>query len=232
LRALVRFADGCFGAVFVAAPALASAARPRQSDIVLVLQAGFVGVWGEWAYTDHFTTAALKNAVLGDLDDHFDPRIPIAVRTPAFLASFKAAALNVSNGGQEGESQSNHLDRFTLHNDCFLASATDYGTFADFAVESAAWFVNHIERPHILTSLRARLLHCYMLRLHENLLVVLCLAPSLLPSVFRRPSCFPHHQRWQLHDHLRYGMHAQDACTVTCRYLERDGVGRFANGLA
>lgn len=107
----------------------------RNSDVILLLQAGFIGVWGEWGYTDGFMQnpktpedfITRRDVVLALLDALPATR-QIAVRTGRyklnmFLDSYAdsvtlATAYNGSN-----------LSRICGHNDCFGADASDMGTF-------------------------------------------------------------------------------------------------------
>ena len=107
----------------------------RNSDVIMVLQAGFIGVWGEWAYTDGFMSSPKtpedyksRRDVMVALLDALPQNRTIAVRTGRykmnmFLDSYAdsvtlATAYNGSN-----------LSRICGHNDCFGADATDMGTF-------------------------------------------------------------------------------------------------------
>lgn len=109
----------------------------RNSDVVLCLQAGFVGVWGEWAYTDHFVQApktpeeyALRKEVMLALLDALPKTRQIAVRTPMFkrkmfLESYAdTLTLETAYSGSD-------LSRICAHNDCFGADASDMGTFTE-----------------------------------------------------------------------------------------------------
>jgi len=101
----------------------------RNADVIEVLQAGFVGLWGEWYYTDHFAQDPKQPWLLGETDwanrgrllrtllDATGPSIFVQVRYPAIKQRLLPA----------GDPQA---DRVGVHNDCFLASADDYGTFA------------------------------------------------------------------------------------------------------
>lgn len=107
----------------------------RNSDVIFCLQAGFIGVWGEWAYTDHFVRGpktpeeyALRKEVLLDLLDAMPKNRQIAVRTGRykmnmFLDSY-ADSVTLETAYNESD-----LSRICAHNDCFVADATDMGTF-------------------------------------------------------------------------------------------------------
>lgn len=111
----------------------------RNSDVIFCLQAGFIGVWGEWAYTDHFVRGpktpeehALRKEVLLDLLDAMPKDRQVAVRTPMFkqrmfLESY-ADSITIETAFNESD-----LSRICAHNDCFGADATDMGTFTEKA---------------------------------------------------------------------------------------------------
>jgi hypothetical protein len=113
----------------------------KNSDVIAVLQQGFIAAWGEGYYTDIFYTNGQAKAqhwldraeVTSALLDALPPERMIQVRTPQMKQKFvygptassssaplsPAAAFNGSNASRLG-----------FHNDCYLASATDYGTFS------------------------------------------------------------------------------------------------------
>lgn len=108
----------------------------EYSDVIFCLQAGFVGVWGEWAFTDHFVQSpstpeehALRKEVVLDLLDALPETRQIALRTPMFkknmfLESYAdSLTLETAYTGSD-------LSRLCGHNDCFGADGTDMGTFS------------------------------------------------------------------------------------------------------
>lgn len=110
-----------------------------NADVISVMQAGFIGVWGEWYYTSQpefggwgynqtDLTAGNNNHrrdVLNAILSALPANRMVQIRYPAFKqGSYAPAALTDS----QAFSQSN-LARIGHHNDCFLASATDYGTY-------------------------------------------------------------------------------------------------------
>ena len=106
----------------------------NYSDVIYVLKAGFIGVWGEWYYTDHFNYLPNKDEygprrqVLDALLEALPKSRMIATRTPAAkLYSFgievsDTVTLQTAYNGSD-------LSRIAFHNDCFLADADDTGTF-------------------------------------------------------------------------------------------------------
>ena len=115
----------------------------QNKDVIFTFQAGFIGAWGEWYYTDYFSespgTITEQNwidrrAVVNALLEVLPPEIMVNVRTP----SYKIHLLN-----EDGyypvtvdEAYKNlPVARIAHHNDCFLASASDVGTYTDTAVQ-------------------------------------------------------------------------------------------------
>lgn len=114
-----------------------------NSDVIALMQAGFIGVWGEWYYTDHFvqTPSDPGNVTTADYVNRRDVLIAILntlpesrmvqVRTPRYKANIVSDSagyfpilLNEAHNGKTGA-------RVGYHNDCFLASEKDFGTFID-----------------------------------------------------------------------------------------------------
>lgn len=105
----------------------------NNSDVIAVMQAGFIGVWGEWYYTNHFgmppNASDLQNrkdiveAILNILPND---RM-IQIRTPKLKQDmYNGTAITDSEGfNNSPESRIGH------HNDCFLASSDDYGTYVN-----------------------------------------------------------------------------------------------------
>lgn len=108
----------------------------NYSDVILCWQAGFVGVWGEWHYTDHFPisnsrdpkTYALRKAVIDAMLDALPATRQVALRTPMFTrmmyAQDYADTLTIATA-HNGSDRS----RLAAFNDCFMASSSDQGTF-------------------------------------------------------------------------------------------------------
>lgn len=109
----------------------------ENADVLLCVQAGFVGWWGEWYYTDHFGYQPTKDSdyeprreVINALLDAVPASRQVAVRTPTF--KLKMLRLNATDTLTCATAyQNTPKARICGHNDCFLASADDYGTFED-----------------------------------------------------------------------------------------------------
>lgn len=111
----------------------------RNSDVISVMQSGFVGAWGEGYYTKNFgdrgnITAqdwANRKAVVDKLLSVLPLTRMVQLRTPKMKRTmYGSTALT------PGEAFNNsNRSRVGHHNDCFLSSATDQGTYEDTAVE-------------------------------------------------------------------------------------------------
>lgn len=106
------------------------------SDVICVLEAGFVGVWGEWYYTDHYNYQPKKEEygprrkVLNALLNVMPKDRMISVRYPvAKLFTFKINYTDTITWGTAYNGSD--LSRISFHNDCFLADTDDMGTFGE-----------------------------------------------------------------------------------------------------
>lgn len=105
------------------------------ADVIFVLQAGFVGSWGEWYYTDNFVQDprteeqyAPRKHLLEALLDALPAKRQIEVRTPAF--KMKIFGYGIADTLTVAEAHTGSIKaRIAGHNDCFLKSGDDSGTF-------------------------------------------------------------------------------------------------------
>ncbi len=124
-----------------------------NADVTAAVQMGFIGVWGEQYYTDFFGDASQNTPVQKLLDNNWQDRIDvlqallsavpkdrmIQVRYPQIKqryvyginADINAAAMLESEAFSESDKA-----RIGFHNDCFMASANDYGTYEDYGNSS------------------------------------------------------------------------------------------------
>ncbi|MEE1798381.1 DUF4832 domain-containing protein [Streptomyces sp. JV176] len=110
-----------------------------NSDVIYVVQAGFVGAWGEGYYTKNFgdagnvTTAdwANRKAVVDKTLSSLPSNRMVQLRTPKYKRTMYGTTALPAGQAYNGSS----LARLGHHNDCFLASADDYGTYENPAVE-------------------------------------------------------------------------------------------------
>lgn len=107
----------------------------EYSDVIFTVQAGFVGAWGEWYYTDNFNMDpkteeqyAPRKHLLEALLDALPENRQIEVRTPTFKMKIFGFALADTLTAAEAHNGSIKA-RIAGHNDCFLASENDTGTY-------------------------------------------------------------------------------------------------------
>lgn len=94
----------------------------RNKDVIAVVQAGFIGAWGEWHTSSNGLTSpenrlAVRDALLAAVPkDRF-----VQFRYPPDLIAWTSTPPKRLRTG--------------FHNDCFLASETDVGTFPENSAE-------------------------------------------------------------------------------------------------
>lgn len=104
-----------------------------NADVISFVQAGFIGSWGEWAFTTNdLTTPANKAAVINKLLEVLPETIKIQLRTPGFKQEFFDTTTAI---GTEIGYGTTAAARIGFHNDCFLASIDDYGTYEDVEIQ-------------------------------------------------------------------------------------------------
>lgn len=111
-----------------------------NADVIAFVQAGFIGVWGEWYYTDHFvdepetpwmvsdTQYARRLEMLTALLNAVPVTRTVAIRYPF-------AKQSMFGDNPVGDKTINAA-RTGFHNDCFLASDTDFGTYRADQIEA------------------------------------------------------------------------------------------------
>ncbi len=109
-----------------------------NADVISIVQAGFIGTWGEWYYTSNFgmkpTAVDYSNRkeVVTALLGAIPAKKMIQLRTPLF----KQKILNTTSPiAKKRAYTTNPIARIGHFNDCFLASATDNGTYSDVIKE-------------------------------------------------------------------------------------------------
>ena len=104
----------------------------EYSDIIYVLQAGFIGSWGEWSISTHFGKDSDRRRVVDALLDALPPTRQIQLRTPAFKRRVFGSKLRDTITLATAFDGS-PLSRVGGHNDCFLANGSDAGTYSSDA---------------------------------------------------------------------------------------------------
>lgn len=116
----------------------------QNGDVIAVVQAGFIGAWGEWYYTDHFS-ATLGNPNATDWQNRRDLVNALLAATPATRSvqirtpGYKFTLMQSTDPVDESEAfNGTAKSRLGHHNDCFLASSNDFGTYTgNIEVEKA-----------------------------------------------------------------------------------------------
>ncbi|XP_042214237.1 uncharacterized protein LOC121860926 [Homarus americanus] len=112
----------------------------EHAGVIAVVQAGFIGVWGEWYYTENYGDEGVisqanwmdRGTVLSQLMNAIPASRHIQLRTP----KYKKVLLNRTSPITKNEAYHDTMvARLGIHNDCFLASDTDYGTYENIAVD-------------------------------------------------------------------------------------------------
>ena len=104
-----------------------------NADVISFVQAGFIGAWGEWYYTtNNLTTLENKKAVVNKLLEVLPKEIKIQLRTPLYKQQVFDYATPIDANVGYGTTD---IARVGFHNDCFLASTDDYGTYQNVAIE-------------------------------------------------------------------------------------------------
>ena len=122
-----------------------------NDDVILAVQQGFIGVWGEQYYTDHFGDASVQGKltnqnwqdrldILAALLDAVPQNRMVQVRYPQLKQKYiygieapVTAAPMTSAQAHDGSD----IARIGFHNDCFLAASDDFGTYWDYGSDAS-----------------------------------------------------------------------------------------------
>jgi hypothetical protein len=113
-------------------------------DVINYVEAGFIGAWGEWYYSSHnLNNTTSRRTVTYALLDALPIQRNVVVRTP----DYKRKIFQVSTPLDSLEAFSGtKRSRVGAHNDCFLADATDYGTYLYNDIEGDKNYLNQDNR--------------------------------------------------------------------------------------
>lgn len=146
MKAIVRFAYSDSSSPVDAKPAMVTKHLTQlapylasNKDVIAVVQAGIIGSWGEWGNTQNYGDSynmsaqnmADRKAVVDKLLSVVPSERMVQLRMPLFKTKlYTTSKLTVS------EAYTNTAKaRLGFHNDCFLSSASDYGTYVNPSVE-------------------------------------------------------------------------------------------------
>ncbi|MEX2657821.1 MAG: DUF4832 domain-containing protein [Balneolales bacterium] len=99
----------------------------RNYDVIVALAGGFIGAWGEWHNsTNNLETPENMRAVLFKLLEVLPEERMVALRSPRHKMNIYQTNQPFS---EEQAFNGSNISRTGHHNDCFLASDTDVGTY-------------------------------------------------------------------------------------------------------
>ncbi len=120
----------------------------KNAHVIAVMQQGFIGIWGENYFTDYFGDASTngvgkildsswlhRNELLQALLDALPKSRMVQVRTPQIKQKFvygPTATVTSLPLKLTGAFNNSIASRIGFHNDCFLSTADDYGTYYDY----------------------------------------------------------------------------------------------------
>lgn len=97
----------------------------EYQDVIAVLQAGFIGAWGEWhSSTNNLTTPANRETIAGALLQALPPSRMIQIRYPYYIRDLYPIALTAEQAFRDTD-----YARTGHHNDCLLSTGSDGGTY-------------------------------------------------------------------------------------------------------
>lgn len=104
-----------------------------NADVILTVQAGFVGAWGEWhASTNDLAEPQNAKQIIHKWLDVLPPSRIVQLRTPRqkWMVLDDKAAITAEQAFADTP-----IARLGHHNDCFISSETDVGTYEDIETE-------------------------------------------------------------------------------------------------
>ena len=97
----------------------------RNADVIAFMQAGFIGAWGEWhTSSNNLTIPENRTEIRDALLDAVPPTRFIQFRYPPYIHDWYPNPPSVTAALKDNF-------RIGFHNDCFLASQTDVGTYSE-----------------------------------------------------------------------------------------------------
>ena len=103
-----------------------------NKDVIYCFQAGFIGQWGEWYYTSHFTDGTSnmtsdRREIVDALLAALPSDVYIQLRTPFQKTQYLSDATPISSSNAFNGSTKSRLGH---HNDAYLNGATNSGTYS------------------------------------------------------------------------------------------------------
>ena len=111
----------------------------KHADVILCVQCGFLGSWGEWYYVSYYRMNPSKDADYEprwEVLEHMLRAVPesrqVALRTPMYKMRYlKMRGDSASSPITAAEAHNGSFkSRICGHNDCFVSSSNDVGTYS------------------------------------------------------------------------------------------------------
>jgi len=103
----------------------------RNADVIAFMQAGFIGAWGEWhTSSNNLATPDNRTQIRDALLDAVPATRFIQFRYPPYIRDWYPNPPDVAAALKDNF-------RIGFHNDCFMASQTDVGTYSEDASQRA-----------------------------------------------------------------------------------------------
>jgi len=146
MKAIVRFAYSDSSSPVDAKPAMVNTHLTQlapylasNKDVIAVVQAGIIGSWGEWGntqnYGDSYNMTAKNMADRKAVVDKLLSVVPTERMVQLRMPLFKTKLYSASNLSVSEAYNNTAKARIGFHNDCFLSSSSDYGTYVNPSVE-------------------------------------------------------------------------------------------------
>jgi hypothetical protein len=105
----------------------------KNMDVIAVMEAGFIGAWGEWYYSTYYGNRGnpdydKRRIILNALLEAMPKERMISLRTPLLKTKMLDISYNEPLTEKDAYDKS-YKARLSHHNDCFLADASDMGTY-------------------------------------------------------------------------------------------------------
>ena len=148
----------------------------QHADVIHVVQMGFVGTYGEWAYVTRVTKRSERSDIVKAVLDALPEKRMVALRTPTHMRNTIADVNGLSKVTlkdtltAEEAFTGTYKARLACFNDCAFVNSNDGGTYAD-EVDRAMW--KSISNYVLLggeSCYQGRTSYCECLKSYENLI--------------------------------------------------------------
>ncbi|MET6996616.1 DUF4832 domain-containing protein [Chitinophaga defluvii] len=105
----------------------------KHAGVIALMQAGFIGAWGEFHTSAHeLNTPDRMTQIIDKILEVLPANRMVQVRTPFYKTQYLQSMQPLSKAAAFSDSKAARIGH---HNDCFLASTDDYGTYHQVTAE-------------------------------------------------------------------------------------------------